>query len=269
MPRIVTSDKHFRNTARDSNAEILDAVGRAKAFRLCLRRIWAVASSLPGGAERLSTLIPAPDTFSVPSHNLRHHEHEQCTFDFCEHSRIDFTSVRQRHEKHHGETQCNGKCKPQGFPLSAQSWKRKAVIWKLDGQSLLDSSDPYMAISHVWADGTGAGTWGSGQVNECLWEFFCDIAKDFQCEGCWLDTISIPSDDEARAEALNNMHNNYADARITLVHDLYLREWEWIDAETACFAIVMSPWYSKVGQHWSLPSRTRSRSCSRRRTKST
>lgn len=231
--------------ALESHVEILDAVGRAKAFRLCLRRIWAVASSLPGGAERLSTLIPAPDTFSIPSHNLRHHEHEQCTFDFCEHSRVDFTSVRQRHEENCGTTQCKGNCEPRDFVLSARTWREKAAIWKLDGQSLLDASDPYMALSHVWADGTGAGIWGSGKVNECLWEFFCGIARDFQCEGCWWDTISIPSDDEGRIEALNNMHNNYSDARVTLVHDLYLREWEWIDAETACFAIVMSPWYSR------------------------
>lgn len=41
------------------------------------------------------------------------------------------------------------------------------------------------------------------------------------------------------------MHTNYNNSRITLVHDLYLREWEWVDSETACFAIVMSPWYSR------------------------
>jgi hypothetical protein len=42
---------------------------------------------------------------------------------------------------------------------------------------------------------------------------------------------------------------NYENARITLVHDCYLREWEWTDketaAETACFAIIMSPWFSR------------------------
>ncbi|ROV95731.1 hypothetical protein VMCG_07627 [Cytospora schulzeri] len=183
--------------------------------------------------------------FPVPSHNLRHHEHEQCTFDFCEHSRVDFTSVEQRHEKQYCKMQRNEDCGRHEFLLGHKLWEEKAAIWKLYDQSLLDASHPYMAISHVWADGTGAGTWGSGKVNECLWEFFCDIARGFQCEGCWWDTISIPSDDEARAKALNNMHNNYTDARITLVHDLYLREWEWVDAETACFAIVMSPWYSR------------------------
>lgn len=183
--------------------------------------------------------------FSVPSHSLQHHEHEQCTFDFCEHSRVDFTSVRQRHEENNGKTQCGGHCERLEFPLVPRMLKEKAAIWKVYDQSLLDASHPYMAISHVWADGTGAGTWGPGNVNECLWEFFCDIARDFQCEGCWWDTISIPTEDDARAKALGNMHNNYADARITLVHDLYLREWEWIDAETACFAIVMSPWYSR------------------------
>jgi ankyrin repeat protein len=41
------------------------------------------------------------------------------------------------------------------------------------------------------------------------------------------------------------MHINYEDARITLVHDCFLRACEWFDAETACFAIIMSPWFSR------------------------
>ncbi|OJD33069.1 ankyrin repeat protein [Diplodia corticola] len=222
--------------------KILDAVRRARAFRLCLRRIWAVAASLPDKEKSLPTLIPAPDIFSVPGHDRQHHEHEQCTFDFCEHSRVDFTSVAQHHEK------CPKDCGHFIFPLEQLEERVEAgrpTAWKLDDRSLLDTSHPYMAVSHVWADGTGAGTWRPGQVNKCLYTFICDIARHFQCEGCWWDTISIPLDDEIRGKALNNMHNNYADARITLVHDLYLREWEWVDAETACFAIAMSPWYSR------------------------
>jgi hypothetical protein len=33
-------------------------------------------------------------------------------------------------------------------------------------------------------------------------------------------------------------------ARITLVYDYFLRNWNW-DQETACFAIFMSPWFSR------------------------
>jgi hypothetical protein len=233
----------------DADDDILKAVDRAKVFKLCLRRIWAVSASLPSKEYNLPSLIPPAGLFSVPSHNRQHHEHEQCTFDFCEHSRIDFTSVAQHHE---GD--CSRLCGSYTFPLNQlidRVERGRFTAWKLvsgsldDVPTLLDSTQPYMAVSHVWADGTGAGIWGPGIVNKCLYEFFCGIAREFQCEGCWWDTISIPRDDEARSKALNTMHNNYAAARITLVHDLYLREWEWVDAETACFAIVMSPWYSR------------------------
>ncbi|GAB1312345.1 Heterokaryon incompatibility domain-containing protein [Madurella fahalii] len=243
----VTADTGW--SGDDDEGSILEAVERAKVFRLCLRRIWAVSASLSNRARSLPSLIPAVGTFSVPSHSRQHHEHEQCTFDFCEHSRIDFTSVAQRHEG------CQGSdCSYYDFPLgqlTARVDRGKSTAWKLvsglpdDVPSLLEPTQPYMAISHVWADGTGAGIWSPGKVNRCLYEFFCEIAREFQCEGCWWDAISIPRDDEARSKALNVMHSNYADARITLVHDLYLREWEWVDAPTACFAIVMSPWYSR------------------------
>jgi hypothetical protein len=236
----------------DKDSEILEAVERAKGFNLCLRRIWALSSSLSGGACNLPSLIPAADMFSVPSQKRQHHEHEQCTFDFCEHSRLDFTSVEQHHEHCEGIENCVKS--PFEFPLGQLDERVKTesvTAWKLvsgssdESLSLMDPKQPYMAISHVWADGTGAGTWGPGKVNKCLYRFFCEIAREFQCAGCWWDTISIPRKDELRNKALNDMHNNYANARVTLVHDLYLREWEWVNAETACFAIVMSPWYSR------------------------
>ncbi|KAL3712777.1 hypothetical protein TMatcc_001479 [Talaromyces marneffei ATCC 18224] len=41
------------------------------------------------------------------------------------------------------------------------------------------------------------------------------------------------------------MEHNYEGARITLVHDCYIRRWKWVDAETACLAIILSPWFSR------------------------
>lgn len=40
------------------------------------------------------------------------------------------------------------------------------------------------------------------------------------------------------------MEKSYEDARITLVHDCFLRNWEW-NPQTACFAIIMSPWFGR------------------------
>ncbi|KAF5706047.1 heterokaryon incompatibility protein [Fusarium globosum] len=236
-------DMNMPPSSGAAKLQILRAVKRAKDLKLCLRRIWAVAASLPDRENSLPALIPLSDTFSIPGHDRERHEHEQCTFDFCEQSRVDFTSVIQRHEP-----PCNGDCKKILFPLQQldeQVTNGQPTAWKANEPSLLEASKPYMAVSHVWSDGTGSGIWGPGQVNKCLYDLFSEVAQSFQCEGCWWDTISIPLEDKARSRALGNMHSNYNNSRITLIHDLYLREWEWIDAETACFAIVMSPWYSR------------------------
>ena len=168
MSSRVGLDATMAKTSTDRDVSILRAVDRAKAFKLCLRRIWAVAASLPDREKSLPTLIPNPDMFSVPSHNREHHEHEQCTFDFCEHSRVDFTSVAQLHEN------CVVDCGHVEFPLSLLKDRVEnglPTVWKLNDTSLLDISHPYMAVSHVWADGTGAGIWGLGNVNKCLCNF--------------------------------------------------------------------------------------------------
>ncbi|SCN94100.1 related to heterokaryon incompatibility protein [Fusarium fujikuroi] len=236
-------DMNLPPSSGTAKLQILSALKRAKDLKLCLRRIWAVAASLPDRENSLPALIPLSDMFSIPGHDRERHEHEQCTFDFCEQSRVDFTSVIQRHEP-----PCNGECKKILFPLQQldeQVTNGQPTAWKANEPSLLEASKPYMAVSHVWSDGTGSGIWGPGQVNKCLYDLFSEIALSFQCEGCWWDTISIPLEDKARSRALGNMHSNYNNSRITLIHDLYLRQWEWIDAETACFAIVMSPWYSR------------------------
>jgi hypothetical protein len=102
-----------------------------------------------------------------------------------------------------------------------------------------------MAISHVWSDGTGTGTWPSKHVNECLYDYFKGITKRFQCEGMWWDTLCVPQDRDHRSTALNIMHRNYEYARITLVHDRFLRNLPFKGPGTVCFAIVMSSWFTR------------------------
>ncbi|CAG7937699.1 unnamed protein product [Penicillium salamii] len=220
----------------DSNsARLLQAFEKATVqLKFCPNRVWAVAG------EDLPNLLPQVETHEA--HNDKN-KHELCTFDFCEYSRRDFTSVPQRCEC--GEEVCR-KIGYQ-FPsriLDEAAKSGKSTAWKLTGHSMLESPRPFMAVSHVWSDGTGAGSWREAEVNKCLYGFFRDIAEQFECEGIWWDTICIPRGKAARTQAIQRMHINYQDARITLVHDLFLRDWEW-DPKTACFAILMSPWFSR------------------------
>lgn len=242
--------RHLTSQPSQPWVEIDEAV-QILTTRLCLcpNRVWAVARSLSGRERNLPFLIPSGKTV------MGHRGHDQCTFDFCEHSRRDFTAVPQRHEpafcqksKMNRESDISYPCHqlkhcPQR-ELEAAISAGKQAVWKLDGMAILPRPEPFMAISHVWSDGTGMGAWAGG-VNECLYSFFRGVAERFQCKGIWWDTISIPTDKAARTKAINQMESNYEDASVTFVHDCYIRDSRWVDAETACFTIIMSPWFSR------------------------
>src|SRR5947208_1978534 len=135
--------------AADTKAsqDILEAFDTATKHFICPNRVWAVAK------KDLPKLIPDDKTIRGPDNQDKH---EQCTFDFCEQSRRDFTAVEQRHE-------CKEKeCVRLQWLFSRDTLKDaaetgKSTVWRLDGRSTLNSSLPYMAISHVWSDGTGTG----------------------------------------------------------------------------------------------------------------
>uniref|UniRef100_A0A093VTE0 Ankyrin-3 n=1 Tax=Talaromyces marneffei PM1 TaxID=1077442 RepID=A0A093VTE0_TALMA len=228
-----------------SYSEISEAVRKAtNEYGLCRDRVWAVARSHPQKENVLPYLMKR----RVEEPMNGHRDHDQCEFGFCEHSQLDFTKVAQRHEsKACADYPC--KLLRNHFPratLEEATKSKKLTAWALNGRSMIKPPLPFMAISHVWSDGTGAGAnWSRGEVNRCLYDYFKGIAERFQCHGIWWDAICIPEDKAARSIAINRMHVNYEEARFTLVHDCYLREWEWFDAETACFAIIMSPWFSR------------------------
>ncbi|KAJ5655029.1 ankyrin repeats (3 copies) domain-containing protein [Penicillium lividum] len=210
---------------------------KARELNICHNRLWAAAG------KNLARIWPN-SSLIVRSNSLGgYNDHIQCTIKGCVYSDRNFTGVRQRHE-------CGGSQCLRLKTLFSRSELEHAVLsevctaWDLRGRRLLKQPFPYMAISHVWSDGTGTGAWADGSVNECLYEFFVDIAHRFQCSGIWWDTLCIPSGKAARNKATKNIQTAYENARITLVHDLFLRNWQW-NPETACFAILMSPWFSR------------------------
>ncbi|KAJ5729092.1 uncharacterized protein N7483_003600 [Penicillium malachiteum] len=139
--------------------------------------------------------------------------------------------IQQRHECDN-EVRCTSM--PVSFPrdvLYKAAIRERPTAWALSGETILPSYLPYMAISHVWSDGTGAGAWKDGSVNECLYELFENIARKFHYDGIC-------------TKAIRKMQNNYENARITLVHDCFLRNWLW-DLRTACFGTIMSPWFGR------------------------
>ena len=176
-----------------------------------------------------------------------HYPHDMCSLDFCELSQLNYTSVAQRHE---GKGCAKLACRPirdrfARTKLDQAAKTGRPTAWQIQGVNTATKSMRYMAISHVWSDGTGAGTLPAGHVNSCLYYFFCDLARRFDCDGIWWDTLCIPQARTARAIAINKMQVNFEKAACTLVHDCFLRNVRFVDSETACIALLMSPWFSR------------------------
>ncbi|RTE83638.1 hypothetical protein BHE90_001840 [Fusarium euwallaceae] len=126
---------------------------------------------------------------------------------------------------------------------------------------LIKDGEDYVAISHVWSDGTGVGDYqrddkSSSTVNRCLWEFWqkmvgkvCGSSSSSYngAPAIWWDTISIPRETEKRAMALKSLHRNYSRAKCTIVHDKYLAAMDpQTDPAVQCVALVLSNWFSRA-----------------------
>ena len=109
-----------------------------------------------------------------------------------------------------------------------------------------ESQGRYLAISHVWSDGTGAGVQGEGRVNRCLFDYFKGIAKRLGCTAIWWDTISIPMEREARKIAISRMNENYKQAWHMVIHDQYLIQFPWAEDGGPCLALLLSPWFTRA-----------------------
>ena len=212
---------------------------------LCQKRVWEVVRY---SHDRELALVPFVSALKqLPQ--LRHNDHESCTSGFCGHATENFTSVTQLH-KCLDPKRCVATADEmfnQSHLVEALKGNTMTTAWKLDGMSLVSQDKSYLAISHVWSDGTGVGAWKPGQVNKCLWDFWVKIARDdrCRCDGVWWDTVCIPQDKMARSKALNNMHHNYTVAKCTVVHDLYLAGIEWKNDGSPCIALVLSPWFTR------------------------
>lgn len=211
--------------------------------RLCARRVDAIADCFP--SENKEWVLPALIPASIATDLSAQVGHENCAAGYCPHEEANSTGVEQLHVC--TEKRCGIKTLDPEVINSAVATNGPCTAWNLEGTRLVDiSKEPFMAISHVWADGTGVGLGSPGQVNKCLFDYFTNLSRDYGCEGIWWDTISVPRDTELRKKALRTMHDNYKDARVTLIHDNYLKSCSvHPDKENAALAVALSPWFSR------------------------
>ncbi|KXX80207.1 Kinesin light chain [Madurella mycetomatis] len=205
---------------------------------LCKQRFWNFVNL----AERKQSDLPDLVNALAPRRQLRHEGHDSCTASRCQYSHKDSTKVGQLHK-------CSGSnCEQRMYPVEGLVKALEigtGTAWSRNSPVLAATDDTYIAISHVWSDGTGVGVKDQGTVNSCLFDYFARVAESLGCEGIWWDALSIPLKPEARSKALGQMHRNYANAEYTVVHDRYLLNIPFTDSATACLALVLSPWFTR------------------------
>lgn len=218
-----------------------EATRKAHEIGLCRNRLWNLSIL----SERKYVDLPALVETAAEHPQLRHEGHDECTVELCRFNYLDSTTVKQLHKCEDGLN-----CKPKlefDQTLLSKSLKEKGrTDWTISFPFEVpnDRKTKYMAVSHVWSDGTGIGLQDSGKVNSCLFKYMASIAKTVGCEAIWWDTISIPTD-ETRRLAINRMHMNYSRAECTIVHDQYLLDFEWADDGSPCVALIFSPWFTR------------------------
>ena len=174
--------------------------------------------------------------------------HNNCTERRCLRSYVNMTQVQQMQK-------CQSQnCATLRFPMrklnkayqnaGPRSWKQTAWSAVKPGE-LCRPKDDYIAISHVWCDGTGIGLNGAGVVHTCLFEFFANCSKALGCKGVWWDAISLPTKRLQKAKAMDVMAANYQRAKFTVIHDQELVEFDWKKDGSAAVALTVSTWFTR------------------------
>ncbi|GAP83671.2 hypothetical protein SAMD00023353_0500590 [Rosellinia necatrix] len=222
----------------------------------CPNRLWNVSMLGVGGVADLPS-IAAVALRSEIGVGDQENPHLDCTEQSCLFSHKNSTLVPQHHAC--ASEDCGpvavfpknvlnaalgspgpvAEGRPKGRP-----WAPSA--WRIGGgkPSLCVIGQRYMAISHVWADGTGERSRDSGEVNTCLMNYFSKIAHRLNCCGIWWDAISVPTG-PLRAAAIDNMLVNYENAAATLVHDRELVDFEWRNDGSPAVAVILSSWFTR------------------------
>ncbi|KAF7350751.1 Het domain protein [Mycena sanguinolenta] len=148
--------------------------------------------------------------------------------------------------------------------LSKDKVPKVVITEQLELQVIVEDDYPYIALSHVWADGLGNPF--KNALPRCQLRRLRNFSKELYREsnpapesagfpvGLWMDTLCIPvepSANEYRKKAIHLMGKTFNDANVVLVLD---RELEIVESMTASFLelglrILCSGWIKRL---WTL-----------------
>ncbi|KAI1371118.1 hypothetical protein F4677DRAFT_464491 [Hypoxylon crocopeplum] len=242
----------WQGLSMDHNIRAVESSRKFHEHGFCVNRLWNVSLQSRHGTADIPYIVEKALEAPVPKSKERH---INCTEEHCLIVHENSTLVKQAHKCTSGA--CNNDLTfssdilNQAFSHLGHTSNSFVTSWRILGPgqqaSLCTPGDNYMALSHVWSDGTGVGMRSAGCVNACLYEYFAEIARrpEISCDGIWWDAISIPTDRDAKAAAMDRMLENYENAKVTVVHDQELVEFEWKDDGSPAIAMVLSTWFTR------------------------
>ncbi|GAM33725.1 hypothetical protein TCE0_013f00842 [Talaromyces pinophilus] len=210
---------------------------------VCLHRLWNVVMATRSGVVTMPSIVSLLNDMILSRDHVESHQH--CTAQTCLKNDENTTVVPQLHTCNADKENCSD---VELFPVDELNAVTdpglQTTAWTVKKPHNFECSK-YLAISHVWSNGTGVGLQSPGTVNKCLFKRFADIATSLDCDGIWWDSISVPTKKDKRRLALNTMNKNYSRAEHTLVHDLELVNFTWKDDGSPCLALALSTWFSR------------------------
>lgn len=185
--------------------------------------------------------------------------HEKCSAHFCALKTVDTANYIPKHISTTWDSSCS--CSYIKPPIEAVNGKLQEginpVITLLDvfdrkntSLSVGNSTDvPYVAISHVWADGCGS-TAEVGLPLCQVWKLSAIVSGIISSGAFWMDALCVPKHPETRKRALKLMGKAYLDAEIVLVLDSTIQSCSSkAPSNELLLHLVLSPWMRRL---WTL-----------------
>ncbi|KAJ4995788.1 hypothetical protein K4K48_009597 [Colletotrichum sp. SAR 10_66] len=251
------------NSTGDGLERPMKAFDQLDKTSFCKFRVWNFLEACDRKDADLPTIMNFLGAMESLVDDEEQKAHENCTPKFCQQAVIDSTKTEQMHAPV-GDHDCF-KLEFDMDQIDNAIDQGHSTAWlcgeeNISGNKvqLAHPDDDYVAISHVWSDGTGVGVSpkkeedsdsSARMVNSCLWEFWEDkVNKVWEGEdrkAIWWDAVSVPEGNEQYAKALKSLHKNYANAKCTIVHDRELTRTEFKNDGSPCVALVLSNWFSR------------------------
>jgi len=178
-------------------------------------------------------------------------EHDKCTTESCIRNTIDTSNYTTKHTTPACDCE-NLKPSLEIVVGCLSDGKIPVILTTPDGGLGLgsDSSQtPYVAVSHVWADGLGSTT--EGGLPACQIRRLAAVTAQLVPGGAfWMDALCIPEKRDMRKRAIGLMARTYRDATAVLVVDAGIRSCLLsAPLEEKLLRIVASGWMQRL---WTL-----------------